>query len=79
MVKVNIVSIIEDIGMYAVLTVRKSVVIAVKNCDPPLTRSTTLSWAEGMVGAIPVFHEIKDAHTYSEEQADGAPVVELEV
>jgi len=61
--------------MYAVMIINKNAVISVKNCHPPLTDTIDLCFADGMIGALPVFETRESAEAY----ADGQEVIELEL
>lgn len=61
--------------MYVVMVVQKKQKISVVGCMPPLVDDVPICWAEGMIGAIPVFETYDDAEKY----ANGKPIHEVEL
>ena len=47
--------------------------VSINNCSPALESSVDICWADGMIGAIPVFETYEDAEKY----ADGRQIVEI--
>ncbi len=60
--------------MFIVMFLNKKNMVRVNNCEPPLEQEITLSFADGMIGVLPVFENIEDAEKY----ANGANIVEIE-
>ena len=61
--------------MFLVMTLNKKQKVSVNNCSPPLESTVSICWADGMIGAMPVFEAYEDAEKY----ANGREVVEIEV
>lgn len=59
--------------MYAVMVIHKKQKVSVAGCIPALESEIDICWADGMIGAIPVFETREDA----EEFADGKQVIEV--
>jgi len=55
--------------MYVVQLLRKEIIVSV-GIQSPLSRKQTvkLSYAEGMIGALPVFDTYENALTYAKEE-----------
>lgn len=51
--------------MYAVLILNKTAKIKVNNCYPPLEDDINLCFADGMIGALPVFESYESAKEYA--------------
>lgn len=60
--------------MYVVMLLKKKHMVRVNNIQPPLEQELTMSFADGMIGVLPVFENKEDAERY----ADGANVIEIE-
>lgn len=61
--------------MYLVMVVNKKMKVSVGNCSPSLESSVDICWADGMIGAIPVFETYEEAEKY----AGGRQIVEVEI
>jgi hypothetical protein len=59
--------------MYAVMLLNKKNKVSVNNCQPPLEQEIVMSFADGMVGVLPVFDKLEDAEAY----ANGANIIEI--
>lgn len=59
--------------MYAVLIINKKQKISVNGIRPALTSDVDICWADGMIGAIPVFETYEDAEKY----ANGKQIIEV--
>jgi len=51
--------------LYGVMGLCKKQTVKVNNCSPILEAEINISWADGMVGAIPVFKDKESAVKYA--------------
>lgn len=57
------------------MVINKKQKISVNGMLPELESEVDICWADGMIGAIPVFETYEDAEKY----ADGEQIVEVEI
>ena len=60
--------------MYLVMALKEKSKVKIKNCHPPHEEDISLSFADGMVGVMPVF----DTYEAAEKWADGIQIIEVE-
>lgn len=61
--------------MFLVMQVQKDMGVSVNHCDPELSQNVKVSWADGMIGACPVFGTFKEAQDY----VDGKDIQIVEI
>jgi len=54
--------------MYLVMVVNKKQKISVAGCMPQLESEMNICWADGMIGAVPVFEVYEDAEKYANDK-----------
>ena len=60
--------------LYVVLAISTRQTVKVNGCAPPLEQEIDLVFAEGMMGALPVFKDKESAEKY----ANGAEIQEIQ-
>lgn len=61
-------------NFYVVLAMSTKQTVKVNGCFPPLEQEIDLIFADGMIGALPVFDKKEDAEKY----ANGAEIQEMQ-
>ena len=61
-------------NLYVVLTISTKQTVKAVGCSPPLEQEIDLVFADGMVGALPVFSSKESAEKY----ANGADIQEIQ-
>lgn len=63
--------------LYLVCEMRSEMLVRVRGAEPDIRSELKLSWADGMIGCMPVFETMDEADEYLKDAASNADVLEV--